>query len=265
MTPNQKAFQHVVRVAEGTAGVDGYRTIFGGELITDLSDHPRIAKMSKWGWTSAAGAYQAMAAVPGKVETDTWGDFIKAEGPHSFSEADQDEFFLWCLKRRGVLDALERGDLDYTLEKCSWEWASLPAPSTASGRYGQPIITVSKARELFESALKENTVEETKPAVSDNWLKQRLGPDEYAAVVKFLRAEAQRLAKERLTNAIKGAGKSWTVRLNTIAGILALAWPQLQPYVSQYLGEQAVALLVALYAAANVALRAKTDKPLAER
>jgi hypothetical protein len=35
--------------------------------------------------------------------------------------------------------------------------------------------------------------------------------------------------------------------------------------VTSYLGPDAVALLVALYAACNVALRAKTDKPLAER
>jgi hypothetical protein len=55
------------------------------------------------------------------------------------------------------------------------------------------------------------------------------------------------------------------VRLNTLAAALALAWPHVAPWVTAYLGADAVALLVALYAACNVALRAKTDRPLAER
>jgi hypothetical protein len=105
----------------------------------------------------------------------------------------------------------------------------------------------------------------TAPAPDANWLQRKLSPEEYAAVVRWLRAEAQRLASERLTSAIKGASRSWTVRLNAVAGALAIAWPHLAPYATQYLGPDAVAMLVAVYAAANLALRAKTDKPLAER
>lgn len=98
-----------------------------------------------------------------------------------------------------------------------------------------------------------------------NWLRQKLTPQEYAAVVRWMRAEAQRLAAVRLQLAIRGASRSWTVRLNALAGAIALAWPHVEPWVSRYLGADAVAFLVALYAAANVALRAKTDKPLTER
>jgi muramidase (phage lysozyme) len=152
MHPNTKAFLHVVRTGEGTVGADGYRKLFGGDLIDDLSAHPRIAKRSKWGWTSAAGAYQAMAVVPGKVKTDTWDRFLKAEGPHDFRPASQDAFALWCLRQRNALADVEAGRLDSALEKCSWEWASLPAPSTGTGRYGQPVLTIARARSLYLAA-----------------------------------------------------------------------------------------------------------------
>lgn len=103
------------------------------------------------------------------------------------------------------------------------------------------------------------------PKPAGNWLEQKLTPEEYAAAVRWMRAEAARLAATRLQDAIRGASRSWTVRLNALAGAVALAWPQIEPWVARWLGADAVALLVALYAAANVALRAKTDRPLAER
>jgi hypothetical protein len=103
------------------------------------------------------------------------------------------------------------------------------------------------------------------PKPAGNWLEQKLTPEEYAAAVRWMRAEAARLAATRLQSAIRGASRSWTVRLNTLAAALALAWPHVAPWVTSYLGADAVALLVALYAACNVALRAKTDKPLADR
>jgi muramidase (phage lysozyme)/ElaB/YqjD/DUF883 family membrane-anchored ribosome-binding protein len=128
---------------------DAYRVLFCGELIDDLSRHPRIAKMSPWGWTSAAGAYQAMAAVPGKVTTDTWGDFCRDMGTTAdempFDKDHQDCFAVWCLRRRHALQDAIQGRFEAVVEKCSWEWASWPP-----GRYGQPTVTLEALREVYE-------------------------------------------------------------------------------------------------------------------
>jgi muramidase (phage lysozyme) len=127
---------------------DAYRVLFGGELVADLLRHPRIAKMSPWGWTSAAGAYQAMAEVPGKVKTDTWGDFCRDMGSNPdempFDAEHQDLFAVWCLKRRGALQDAVHGLFDKVVEKCSWEWASWPP-----GRYGQPTTTLETLRNVY--------------------------------------------------------------------------------------------------------------------
>src|SRR5207302_11144329 len=78
---NAAAFLQTIRVAEGTAGPDGYRTLFGGRLFTDFADHPRQAvqfvdQAGRKLWTSAAGAYQFMAVSPlpggGSTRVDTW-------------------------------------------------------------------------------------------------------------------------------------------------------------------------------------------------
>ena len=125
-----------------------YRMLFGGELITDLSRHPRRAIQSPWGWTSAAGAYQAMCAVPGKVKTDTWGDFCRDMGTTAdempFDQHHQDLFAVWCIRRRGALQDAIAGRFDAVVAKCSYEWASWPP-----GRYGQPTTTLEKLRAVY--------------------------------------------------------------------------------------------------------------------
>jgi muramidase (phage lysozyme)/ElaB/YqjD/DUF883 family membrane-anchored ribosome-binding protein len=148
--PNLQAFARCVRSAESNNRDDGsaYRTLYGGEQASDLSCHPRIAKQSPWGYTSAAGAYQAMCAVPGRVQTDTWGDFCRDMGvpvdAMPFDQPTQDAFFVWCVKRRNALQAVLDGDLERAVTLCSFEWASFPP-----GRYGQPTTTIDKLRAVF--------------------------------------------------------------------------------------------------------------------
>lgn len=141
---NLKAFLRVIRAGESSQTDDAYRMMFGGSLFDSFADHPRRAFKSKWGWTSAAGAYQAMCAVPGKVKTDTWGDFIRSQGPHDFSPASQDAFAVWCIKRRGALDDVLTGRFETAIRKCAREWASLPFSP-----YGQPTLSLDKARAIY--------------------------------------------------------------------------------------------------------------------
>jgi len=149
---NVRAFTHVVQRGEIPKEYrhkpEAYRVLFGGTLIDDLSHHPRIAVMSPWGWTAAAGAYQAMCAIPGKVKTDTWDNFCRAMGSTPdempFDPDTQDAFCVWCIKRRGALQDVIHGEFDKAVEKCSYEWASFPP-----GRYGQPQVTMEELRATY--------------------------------------------------------------------------------------------------------------------
>lgn len=148
---NVGAFLHVIKVGEGTADPDGYRRIYGGELVTDLSDHPHIAKKSPYGWTTAAGAYQAMAASPtpdgGHTKVDTWGDFQRACGPTDFSPESQDRFAVWCITRRKALQDVIDGRIIDAIRKCNKEWASLP-----ESPYGQPTRNMAQALSTYRAA-----------------------------------------------------------------------------------------------------------------
>ncbi len=149
---NVRGFTHAVQRGEVPKEYrhkpEAYRVLFGGALADDLSRHPRTASMSKWGWTSAAGAYQAMCAVPGKVTTDTWGDFCRAMGTTAdempFDPDTQDAFCVWCIKRRGALQDVIHGEFDKAVAKCALEWSSFPG-----NPYGQPTVTIEELRSTY--------------------------------------------------------------------------------------------------------------------
>lgn len=145
--PNVRAFLRMIRLGEGTRDKDGYRRIVGGQLFESFADHPRVAVKTRYGWTSAAGAYQAMAAVPGKVKTDTWGDFTRSMGPHDFTPASQDLFAVWCIRRRKALEDVIAGRFEQAVAKCGDEWASLPG-----SRWGQRTESLARVKSEYEAA-----------------------------------------------------------------------------------------------------------------
>ena len=59
---NLRAFLQTIRQAEGTAGPDGYRTMFGGDLINSYADHPRRAVMPRR--AACRSAQEAQFQVP---------------------------------------------------------------------------------------------------------------------------------------------------------------------------------------------------------
>lgn len=132
---NTSAFLRMLRRSEGTAGPNGYRTLFGGALFDGWADHPRVAKQftDKAGrtlWTSAAGAYQAMAVsrIPsgGSTRMDTW-DRIKARLKlPDFSPASQDAFAVELIREAGALEDVRAGRFDAAVVKVRKIWASLP-------------------------------------------------------------------------------------------------------------------------------------------
>lgn len=144
MSANLRAFLALIRWAEGTSGPDGYRTIVGGGRFESFADHPRLPVDVQFPTglrvsSTAAGAYQFLAS--------TWDRCRAALNLPDFSPPSQDEAAVWLIKQRGALADVEAGRLREALEKCSWEWASLPPP-----RYGQPGKTYDQCANIFVRA-----------------------------------------------------------------------------------------------------------------
>lgn len=139
---NVRAFLRVIREGETDQTGLAYRKLVGDPpgvySIKSLDDHPRkVVLIPNLGiYSSAAGAYQFL--------TRTWDSLVKEYGFEDFSPSNQDEAAVALIVGRGVLDELITGDLDAVLEKCSYEWASLPP-----GRYGQPTINEEKALTVY--------------------------------------------------------------------------------------------------------------------
>lgn len=124
--PNVYAFLGMLRVSEGTAGPNGYRTLVGGTLFDSFADHPRIVvALPNLGIkSSAAGAFQMLAR--------TW-DGVRAKlGLVDFSPASQDRAAIELIRQRGALADVRAGRFAVAVEKCKKEWASLPGAG-----YGQ--------------------------------------------------------------------------------------------------------------------------------
>lgn len=133
---NVQAMLRVIRTGEGTVDANGYRRIFGGQLFTSFADHPRV-KVTANGYTStAAGAYQALAS--------SWDETASIMHLTDFSPASQDKFAVGRIAARGALDDVIAGRFDVAIKKISSEWASMPG-----SHYGQPVISIDKARQVF--------------------------------------------------------------------------------------------------------------------
>lgn len=153
---NADAFLQTLRYSEGTAGPDGYRTMFGGRLFSDFADHPRQAvqftdKAGRTLWTSAAGAYQFMAISPlpgGKSTTvNTW-DRIKAKlSLVDFSPASQDSAALGLIDEAGALNDVRAGRFEQAVSKVRRIWASLPGAG-----YDQGERSIASLRSAYVTA-----------------------------------------------------------------------------------------------------------------
>lgn len=136
---NLQAFQRMIRYAEGTAGANGYRTMFGGRLFDSYADHPRKYWPYANTTTSAAGAYQILER--------TWDEVKAALGLPDFSPASQDAAAAYLIRRRGALGDVYAGRFAEAVRKCNKEWASLPGSP-----YGQPTKTLADVQRIYIAA-----------------------------------------------------------------------------------------------------------------
>lgn len=153
---NRAAFLWMIRKAEGTAGPNGYRTLFGGRLFSGWADHPRVAqqftdKAGRRLWTSAAGAYQFMAVSPlpggGSTRVNTWDRVRDKLGLPDFSPASQDEAALELIRERGALADVDAGRFDEAVRKVRSVWASMPGAG-----YAQPEKSLQALRVAYAEA-----------------------------------------------------------------------------------------------------------------
>lgn len=153
---NLQAFLAMIRKAEGTAGPNGYRTLFGGDLFDDVTDHPHLAKRfqnraGQWLWTTAAGAYQFMAASPlpdgGSTKVDTWGTLQRRLGLPDFGPESQDAAAVELIREAGALDLVREGQFDEAVSKVRRIWASMPGAG-----YAQPEKSLTALRTAFVDA-----------------------------------------------------------------------------------------------------------------
>lgn len=139
---NVRAVLAVIRTGEGTTDANGYRRIFGGELVSSFADHPRKVvklankKTGKVYESSASGAYQA--------KISTWDETAKMMSLPDFSPASQDLFALGRMAARRALDDIVAGRFDSAIRKLRQEWASMPGDF-----YGQGGITMAQAQQVY--------------------------------------------------------------------------------------------------------------------
>ena len=140
---NRTAFLTTIAYAEGTAGPDGYRMLFGGSLFTDFSDHPRkvitLPSGNRTISSSAAGRYQILKR--------TWDDVRRVIDLPDFTPASQDLAAIELIRRRGALALVDAGKFAEAVDKCKKEWASLPGAG-----YGQPEKKLADLSKVFQDA-----------------------------------------------------------------------------------------------------------------
>lgn len=136
---NLRAFLRMIRWCEGTAGADGYRTLFGGRLFDGYGDHPRI--------TVTAGSYTSTAAGAYQILSRTWDDIQAALNLPDFSPASQDIAAAYLIRRRGALADVYAGRIADAVRKCGKEWASLPGSP-----YGQPVKSLADVQRVYLAA-----------------------------------------------------------------------------------------------------------------
>lgn len=150
ITPERRALLNTIRYAEGTwagGSEKGYRTLFGGGTVDDLSRHPdRVVRTKRYA-SAAAGAYQFMPF--------TWDGVTQELGLRDFSPTSQDQAAIHLVKRRGALATFDKEGLSpNVVNKLAPEWASFPTHKGGSF-YGQPNKKFDDLRRFYNQQLQQ--------------------------------------------------------------------------------------------------------------
>lgn len=138
-SPNTDAFLKMIRQCEGTAGPNGYRTLFGGKLFSDFSTHPNVRVPFRNTYSTAAGAYQILYG--------TWRTLAAKTGRWDFSPETQDLMALELIREKGALEDVVAGRVEAAVYKIRKIWASLPGAG-----YNQPEKTIAQVKSYYTAA-----------------------------------------------------------------------------------------------------------------
>ena len=137
----ERALLETISQVEGTAGPDGYRTMFGGgKFQAPPWRHPDTVVRSGGYASAAAGKYQFM---PG-----TWAENSRKVGATDFSPANQDKVALFMIRSRHSLDPSKQLTVDQ-LGKLGTTWAGL------TPHYGQTNRTKEQSYSIYTKKLQE--------------------------------------------------------------------------------------------------------------
>lgn len=166
-----RALLKTIRFAEGTAGENGYRTMFTGKLFTDMSKHPRAIQRGGGYASDAAGAYQFLSP--------TWDGI----GGGAMTPARQDRGAVALARRRGVDTAMPQGFTKDVADRLAPEWASFPTKATGTSYYGQggksfEVLKSYYDRELAkEQAFDRGSAQQSSNPTGPNSIFQVNGPN----------------------------------------------------------------------------------------
>ena len=149
-TANRKAFLDMIAYSEIgpellAVSDNGYNVIVGStpsnpDLFHTYADHPRkLVRLSPTLSSTAAGRYQLLERY--------YDDYKASLGLPDFSPASQDIIALEQIKERGALAAIDAGDFETAVERCSNIWASLPGAS-----YGQHTNAMDALKTAYVAA-----------------------------------------------------------------------------------------------------------------
>lgn len=129
---NVIAFLAMIRHSEGTAGPNGYKTLYGGGLFSG-SQHPNTRVCAGGYCSTAAGAYQFLYS--------TWKGVKSALSLPDFSPESQDAGAVELIRRRGGLDYVIAGRFAEAVHAVRKEWASLPGAGYGQGEHSLSVVT----------------------------------------------------------------------------------------------------------------------------
>ena len=167
-TPEEQAWLKTIRDAEGTAGKDGYGTVFGGEVVPELAEGKmtvnEVIQLQKTGKmperlggrqvnfgeydgrvSGASGAYQFMPKTLEGLLRNTG-----TSGDAAFTPKMQDQFALELLRGRGI-DPTKRATIE-GMNKAQVEWAGLGT------HHGQTKTTTAESLRMYNTYLNNSGV-----------------------------------------------------------------------------------------------------------
>lgn len=140
-----RALLRTIRYAEGTLGVDGYRTMFTFAKFDDYGKHPELLQRGGGISSDAAGGYQFLST--------TWKPLAKRLGLTDFSPRSQDLGAVALLRELGVNP--EQLLTRQMIDKLAPTWASFPTLKTGTSYYGQGGKTFDQLLTFYKKALNE--------------------------------------------------------------------------------------------------------------